>query len=108
MPRRYATYEFNPSLAPLAEITFLHRAMTVGALIITVGTVLWLVNVVWSWKKGGEITDPDPWGTKEYGLHGREFAWFEQQLAATDGGEESVATDGGKEPGAADGDTQEA
>ena len=94
MPRRYATYEFNPSLAPLAEITLLHRAMTVGALLITVGTALWLLNVVWSWKKGGEVTDPDPWDTKEYGLHGREFAWFEQQLAATDGGDE-VAADGG-------------
>jgi cytochrome c oxidase subunit 1 len=106
MPRRYATYEFNPSLAPLAEITLLHRAMTVGALIITVGTVLWLLNVVWSWKKGGKITDPDPWDTKDYGLHGREFAWFEQQLAATDGGEdttggdndERIATDGGESP----------
>ena len=96
MPRRYATYEFNPSLAPLAEITLLHRAMTVGALIIAVGTVLWVVNVVWSWKKGRQITDPDPWDTKEYGLHGREFAWFEQQLTATDGGEETVATDGGE------------
>ena len=96
MPRRYATYEFNPSLAPLTEITLLHQAMTVGAVIIAVGTVLWFVNVVWSWKKGGEITDPDPWDTKEYGLHGREFAWFEQQLAATDGGEESVVTDGGE------------
>jgi cytochrome c oxidase subunit 1 len=106
MPRRYATYEFNPSLAPLAEITLLHQAMTVGALIITVGTVLWLLNVVWSWKKGGKITDPDPWDTKDYGLHGREFAWFEQQLAATDGGEdttggdsdERIATDGGESP----------
>ena len=96
MPRRYATYEFNPSLAPLAEITLLHQAMTVGALIIAVGTVLWVVNVVWSWKKGRQITDPDPWDTKEYGLHGREFAWFEQQLTATDGGEETVATDGGE------------
>jgi len=37
---------------------------------------------------------PDPWNTKEYGLHGREFAWFEQKLAAADGGE-TVATDGG-------------
>ena len=96
MPRRYATYEFNPSLAPLAEITFLHQAMTAGAVLIAVGTVLWLVNVVWSWKKGGEITDPDPWNTKEYGLHGREFAWFEQQLAATDGGEDEAVADGGE------------
>ena len=96
MPRRYATYEFNPSLAPLAEITFLHQAMTAGAVLIAVGTVLWLVNVVWSWKKGGEITDPDPWNTKEYGLPGREFAWFEQQLAATDGGEDEAVADGGE------------
>ena len=112
MPRRYATYsDFNPELAPLTEITFLHQVMTAGAVVIAVGTLLWLFNVVWSWNKGGKVTDPDPWNTKEYGLHGREFAWFEQQLAATDGGEtdsegavatdgpvgESVATDGGSE-----------
>ena len=104
MPRKYATYEFDPALAPLASVTVLHRATTVGAFLIAAGTLIWLWNIVQSWAEGPEITDPDPWDTKRDGLHGREFAWFEEQLAtegklaATDGGEasdEDLATDGG-------------
>jgi cytochrome c oxidase subunit 1 len=103
MPRRYATYEFDPALAPLAEIQLLHQTMTIGAFLIGIGTVIWLWNIVQSWFEGPTVTDPDPWNTKEYGLHGREFAWFEErlaengQLATTDGGDadETVAPDGG-------------
>ena len=105
MPRKYATYEFDPALAPLASVTVLHRATTVGAFLIAAGTLIWLWNIVQSWAEGPEITDPDPWDTKRDGLHGREFAWFEEQLATegklatTDGGEASdddLATDGGE------------
>ena len=98
MPRKYATYEFDPALAPLASVTVLHRATTVGAFLIAAGTLIWLWNIVQSWAEGPEITDPDPWDTKRDGLHGREFAWFEEQLAtegklaATDGGEASEAS----------------
>jgi cytochrome c oxidase subunit 1 len=102
MPRRYATYDFNPALAPLASIQVLHQAMTVGAFLIGFGTLLWLWNMAQSWVEGPEVEDADPWNTKEYGLHGREFAWFEEQLAdpdedlvAADGGDD-VATDGGE------------
>ncbi|MFQ3320207.1 MAG: cytochrome c oxidase subunit 1 [Natronomonas sp.] len=97
MPRRYATYEFDPALAPLAQVTVLHQIATVGAFLIALGTVIWLWNIVQSWLEGPEVTDPDPWNTKEHGLHGREFAWFEEQLAAADGGEEDVAADGGED-----------
>ena len=100
MPRRYATYEFDPALAPLAEVTLLHQAMTVGAFLIGLGTLLWLWNMGQSWVEGPEVTDSDPWNTKEYGLHGREFSWFEEQLAETD--DELVAADGGDETPADD------
>ena len=47
-----------------------------------------------SWLEGPEVHDADPWNTKEYGLHGREFGWFEEQLADSDEG--LVAADGGE------------
>jgi cytochrome c oxidase subunit 1 len=88
--------------------------MTVGAFLIGVGTIIWLWNIAQSWAEGPEITDPDPWNTKQYGLHGREFAWFEDQLAeegllaTTDGGDDDVATDGGTEEDVAtDGGTED-
>jgi cytochrome c oxidase subunit 1 len=101
MPRRYATYEFDPALAPLASIQLLHQVMTVGAVLIGFGTVLWLWNMGQSWLEGPKVHDADPWNTKEYGLHGREFGWFEEQLGddgdlvAADGDDE-VAADGGE------------
>ena len=95
MPRRYANYEFDPALAPLAEITLLHQAMTVGAVLIGIGTLLWLWNMGQSWVEGPEVEDADPWNTKEHGLHGREFSWFEEQLADRD--DDLVAADGGEQ-----------
>ena len=79
-------------------MTLLHRAATFGAFLIAAGTLIWLWNIAQSWAEGPEITDPDPWNTKRDGLHGREFAWFEDQLATegklatTDGGEASEAS----------------
>ncbi|WP_254840065.1 cbb3-type cytochrome c oxidase subunit I [Natronomonas marina] len=106
MPRKYATYAFDPGLAPLASVNLLHQITTVGAFVILFGQIIWIWNVVSSYLEGPEVTDPDPWNTKSDGLHGREFAWFEEQLATegklatTDGGdgpESDVATDGGEE-----------
>ena len=52
MPRRYATYEFDPALAPLASVNVLHQATTVGAFLIAAGTLIWLWNIVQSWALG--------------------------------------------------------
>ncbi|WP_255150417.1 cytochrome c oxidase subunit I [Halorarius halobius] len=103
MPRRYATYEFDAAIAPLAQVTTLHQIATVGAFIIMFGQMIWVWNMVQSYIEGPTVEDGDPWDLKETGQHSREFEWFEDQLpsdiAVTDGGEqEDVATDGGVEP----------
>jgi cytochrome c oxidase subunit 1 len=102
MPRRYASYEFDPAIAPLAQITTLHQIATVGAFIIGIAQIVFLWNIAQSWLEGPELTTPDPWGLKEDGMFSREFQWFEGQMTAdttdvvaADGGEKEVATDGG-------------
>lgn len=74
MPCRYATYEFDPALAPLAEVTLLHQAMNVGTFLIGLGTLLWLWKTGQSWAEGPRVDDPDPWYTEVFGLNGREFS----------------------------------
>jgi cytochrome c oxidase subunit 1 len=94
MPRRYATYQFDSAIAPLAQVTTLHQIATVGAFIIGLGQLVWLWNIVQSWYEGPEVEDGDPWNLKDDGMFGREFQWFEAQKLAADGGE--VGTDGGE------------
>jgi cytochrome c oxidase subunit 1 len=99
MPRRYATYNFDAAIAPLAEVTSLHQIATVGAFLLMVGQLIWLWNLVSSYYEGPTVEDGDPWNLKDDGMFGREFQWFEAQLARADGGEEvdeEIVTDGGK------------
>jgi len=103
MPRRYATYEFDAAIAPLAEVTSLHQIATVGAIILAVGQLIWVWNLVQSYYEGPVVEDGDPWDLKDDGMFGREFQWFEARLQRTmaDGGEtedeDAVLTDGGEE-----------
>ena len=103
MPRRYATYEFDPAIAPLAEVTSLHQIATIGAIILAVAQLIWVWNLVQSYYEGPVVQDGDPWNLKEEGMFGREFQWFESQLdrsmVVADGGDEddTVMTDGGGE-----------
>jgi cytochrome c oxidase subunit 1 len=99
MPRRYATYQFDGAIAPLAQVTTLHQLSTVGAFIIGFAQLIWAWNMVTSWYEGPEVEDADPWNLKEDGMFGREFQWFEAQKLAADGGE--VKTDGGEAEGRA-------
>jgi cytochrome c oxidase subunit 1 len=116
MPRRYATYEFDAAIAPLAEIISLHQIATLGAFILMFGQIIWVYNFVQSYYEGPDA-GPDPWDLKGDDLYGKEFEWNAQRMetAITDGGEdtegEEVATDGGQpaegedaEAGAADTD----
>jgi cytochrome c oxidase subunit 1 len=102
MPRRYATYTFDPAIAPLAEVTSLHQIATIGAIILAIAQLIWLWNLVQSYYEGPVVQDGDPWNLKEDGMFGREFQWFESQLdrsmVVTDGGDEddTVMTDGGE------------
>ena len=76
MPRRTATYP--------AEFAWLHVVATVGAAMIAVGQLIWLWNMVQSYRRGPEVTDPDVWNLKEMGFYTREWEWFEAQLQQMD------------------------
>jgi cytochrome c oxidase subunit 1 len=89
MPRRYATYTFDATIAPLAQVTSLHQIATVGAVFILFGQLIWLWNMLQSYYEGPTVEDGDPWGLKDDGMFSREFQWFEARLTATDGGEPS-------------------
>jgi len=79
MPRRYATY--------LPQFTSLHQIATLGAVIITIGQLIWLYNMLTSWMEGPKA-DPDPWDLDGTRLKTAEWQWFEQkrELAIADGG----------------------
>jgi len=112
MPRRYATYEFDAAIAPLAQVVNFHLVATVGATILLVGQLIFVWNIVQSWFEGPHV-GADPWNLKETApeLYGREYVWHENRLetALADGGDESdVATDGGEPTADADGDAPDA
>jgi cytochrome c oxidase subunit 1 len=100
MPRRYATYQFDGAIAPLAQVETFHILASVGAVILFIGQLIFVWNIVQSWLEGPVVEDGDPWNLEDDGLLDREFEWFDRKLetAVTDGGEEeqSVLTDGGE------------
>ncbi|WP_227130657.1 cbb3-type cytochrome c oxidase subunit I [Halorubellus salinus] len=107
MPRRYATYNGVTAEGIIGYFTNLHVIATVGAFILLVGQIIWLVNMVQSWLEG-PVVGPDPWNLKEDGLPSREFDWHADRIETTlaDGGEpaeDEPMTDGG-EPVDADDD----
>jgi len=59
MPRRYFAY--IPEFAPW------HTLATVGAIIIGIGTIIFILNMLFSMKKGVKAKE-DPWDAKKYGL----------------------------------------
>ncbi|MDL5363762.1 cbb3-type cytochrome c oxidase subunit I [Halalkalicoccus sp. NIPERK01] len=72
LPRRSATYpvEFVP----------LQVTASVGAALIAIGQVIWLYNMVQSYRSGRIVMDADVWGLKEYGQFTKEWEWFESRL----------------------------
>jgi len=59
LPRRYASYP--------AEFAGLQQTATLGAALIAVGTVVWLFNLVQSYRVGDPVTTDDPWDLREHG-----------------------------------------
>ena len=98
MPRRYATYEFNGLIAPLAQVTTLHQVATLGAFIILFAQIIWVFNLVQSYLEGPVVETEDPWDLKETGQYSREFEWFAEQLDSTDDDAPALVADGGSEP----------
>ncbi|WP_435360728.1 cbb3-type cytochrome c oxidase subunit I [Haloarchaeobius sp. DFWS5] len=99
MPRRYAGYS-GITVGPIDLITLMHVLATVGAFILLVSQLIWLINMIQSYYEGPRV-GPDPWNLDADGLPSREWTWFDNKLetALTDGGEEEqeVATDGGRD-----------
>ena len=99
MPRRYATYDFDGAIAPLAQVTTFHQLASVGAVILLVGQLFFVWNLVTSWLEGRRVDSHDPWNLERDDMLGNEFRWFKEQreTALADGGEEQEAmTDGGE------------
>ncbi|MFC6864496.1 cbb3-type cytochrome c oxidase subunit I [Halomicroarcula sp. GCM10025817] len=107
MPRRYATYQFDGAIAPLAQVETFHIAASVGAVILFIGQIIFVWNLVQSWLEGPVVQDGDPWNLERDGMLDREFEWFDRKLetAVADGGEDdeqSVLPDGGERTDADD------
>ncbi|WP_233357304.1 cbb3-type cytochrome c oxidase subunit I [Halococcoides cellulosivorans] len=88
MPRRYATY--------LPKFATWHQVATLGAILITISTALWVWNMIQSLRAERTVTDGDPWQLAAVGQYTRDWAWFESTRgpAVTDGGtDESVHQD---------------
>jgi len=102
MPRRYASYQVDGAIAPLAQLTTLHQLATVGAFLLGVAQFVWLWNMVQSAREGPLLETPDPWNLKDDGMFGRDFQWLEAKRLAADGGQ----TDSRSHPAdRSDGDT---
>jgi len=101
MPRRYATYEFDGAIAPLAQVANFHQIASAGAFILLVGQLIFVWNIVTSWLEGRHVESHDPWNLERDDMLGNEFTWFKQkrETALADGGEEEDETtlaDGGQ------------
>jgi len=59
MPRRYFGYQ--------AEFQPLHIVATFGAILIGIGTIVFMTNLLLSWRKGPEAK-PDPWDVAKIGM----------------------------------------
>jgi len=98
MPRRYATYDLT--VGPVSLFSDLHTLATLGALVLTVGQLIFVWNIVQSWLEGPDVVGGDPWNLKETGQFTREWEWFErqQETAITDGGEASETSRPSSDP----------
>ncbi|WP_246988865.1 cytochrome c oxidase subunit I [Halorientalis marina] len=95
MPRRYATYQFDGALAPLAQVSTFHLLASGGAFILLVGQLVFVWNLLQSWLEGPKVADGDPWNLERDGMLDKEWNWFDRKLetAIADGGRESAEDD---------------
>ncbi|WP_224337175.1 cbb3-type cytochrome c oxidase subunit I [Haloprofundus halobius] len=80
MPRRYATY--------LPQFATLNQVATLGAFLLGLGQVIWLVNMIQS-RYEGPIVGDDPWDIEPQGLLSREWVWRRERRGpiTADGGD---------------------
>jgi len=73
LPRRYASYP--EQFAPLMQVA------TIGAYVLGIATLMWVFNMIQSYRVGAVVTDADVWDLKRSNQFSREWAWFETRLA---------------------------
>ena len=73
LPRRYASYP--EQFAPLMQLS------SIGAYVLGIATLMWLFNMVQSYRVGAVVTDADVWDLKRSNQFSREWKWFENRLA---------------------------
>ena len=81
LPRRYASYP--------AEFVRLMQVTTVGAYVIGVSVLMWVVNTLKFYWSDSRVREADVWNLKVVGQFTREWQRFKERLEiryATDGG----------------------
>ena len=77
LPRRVAAFP--------AEFATLQQAATILAYVLAAAQLLWVWNMVHSYRKGEKVRDADVWDLKGTGFYSREWQWFEERLERTRG-----------------------
>ncbi|PSP65624.1 cytochrome C oxidase subunit I [Halobacteriales archaeon QH_8_64_26] len=72
LPRRYAAYP--PEFAPLMQVA------SIGAYAMGIATLMWVFNMIQSYRVGAVVTDADVWDLKRSNQFSREWQWFENRL----------------------------
>ncbi|MCO8245770.1 MULTISPECIES: cbb3-type cytochrome c oxidase subunit I [unclassified Haladaptatus] len=72
LPRRYASYP--------VKFQLLQQIASFGAVLIALGSLVWIWNMLQSYRNGDIVTDADVWNLKKYGMFSKEWQWFEEQL----------------------------
>ncbi|WP_248910253.1 cbb3-type cytochrome c oxidase subunit I [Halocatena marina] len=72
LPRRYATYP--------EQFAILQQIITISAFLIFTGVIIWLYNMVQSYRIGPVVMDADVWNLKPIDQFTREWQWFEERL----------------------------
>mgnify|MGYP000347922950 CR=1 FL=1 len=75
MPRRYATYDV--AVGPVELFAGLHQLATLGAFVLAVGQLIFVLNIAQSWYEGRTVDDTDPWDLEADGMLTREWQWFD-------------------------------
>ncbi len=94
LPRRYAVY---PEVFVVPQ-----QIATVGASIIGVAAMLWIYNMLQSYRVGQPVEDADPWDLKETGQYTREWTLLAERLDGVDTsnpGDDDVSHGASDEPG---------
>ncbi|USZ69933.1 cbb3-type cytochrome c oxidase subunit I (plasmid) [Halorussus salilacus] len=87
LPRRLAGFP--------AEFALAQQVATVLAYVLMAFQLVWLWNMLHTYRTGETLDDPDPWNLKETGFFTREWRWFEARFERERGRVRSDSRDPG-------------